>query len=373
MNIRITKSELSKILSYTQRIADNKTTMPILVNLLLTAENGALKISATDLEVTAVAKASAEVLEEGSITVNSKTFCDVVRELPDGVISILNTEDLRIQLKTETSLVNIIGISADEYPTLPGMGFSIANKINSAQLLEMLSKTIYATSNDETRFNLAGVCFCSDTNEKKEKVLRLVATDSHRLAMITRPNENIAFDGQIIVPKKGLNELKKILEIQGDSSIALDVKDNFLIVDTEDVKLSIRVIDGEFPDYKRVIPQDSGMVAVLKSGVLAQALKRVALMVSDKGKGVKFEFSQDLLRIFSSSPELGDATEELKISYNGDPITVGYNAKYVAEMASSLKDDQNICIEIHGSTGPGKFYAEGDESYIGIVMPMRLS
>ena len=374
MLIRIPKSELNQALSYAQRIAESKTTMPILENVLFSADSNGLRILASDLEVTVCSTVkTAEIVEEGCVTVKAKTISDIVRELPEGIITVSSNEAARVQIKTDSSTVNVIGISADEYPELSGIGLTGVHNIKSPVLLEMINKTMYAVSTDETRFNLNGVCFYIDEDEKEEKFLKLIATDGHRLSLISRPAGDVFFAGQILVPKKGLNEIKKLLESQGDSDTSMNVVDNFLILNSENIKLAIRLIDGEFPDCKKVIPEETASLAVVKSGILLQALKRVALMTSEKGKGVGFSFSKDKLVISSSSPELGDATEEVEVSYNGDDIKVGYNVKYVSDIASSLREDQNLCIDIHGSSGPARFFPEGDESYIGVVMPVRLS
>ena len=373
MDIRISKSELNKALSLTQSIVERKTTMPILTNLLLSASEGELRVSATDLEITAVTRAVADVKEGGSTTINAKVFSEVVRELPEGDVVLKLGDNERLLIETDKTKMRMIGVSADEYPSLPGVGLNVVNKINSAELAEMVAKTLYAVSTDETRFNLNGVCFMIVTEKGKEPCLRMVATDGHRLAMITRPAGSLNFEGQVIVPRKGLAELRRILDGQEDAQTGIDVKDGFLIVDTDQAKISMRLIDGEFPDYKQVLPKQKGAIAAVPSGKLAQAVKRAALMVTDKGKCVKLDFSPGRLRILTSSPELGDASEELEVDYQGEPLSVGFNARYVLEMANSIGEDQTLNIELHGTLGPGRFFAEGDESYIGIIMPMRLT
>jgi len=373
MDIRISKSELNKALGLTQSIVERKTTMPILTNVLLSASEGELKVSATDLEITAVTRAVADVKEGGSTTVNAKVFSDIVRELPEGDINLKLLEQERLLIETDKTKMRMIGVSAEEYPSLPGIGMNVVNKISSAQLSEMVGKTLYAVSTDETRFNLNGVCFSIVGEKGKDKSLRMVATAGHRLAMMTRPAGDLAFEGQVIVPRKGLAELRRILDGQEEAQTGIDVKDGFLVVDTEQAKISMRLIDGEFPDYRQVLPKQKGAIAAVESGKLAQAIKRAALMVTDKGKCVKLDFSPGRLRILTSSPELGDASEELEVQYDGEPLSVGFNARYVLEMANSIGEDQMLNIELHGQLGPGRFFAEGDESYIGIIMPMRLS
>lgn len=378
MDLTISKSELSKALFVTESIVEKRTTMPILSNVLLTASDGKLKISATDLEVTALATASAKIRTPGSITVNAKVFSDIVRELPDSDVGLKLGEGDRLEVVSKGSRLKMVGVSAEEFPSLPGVSFEARSKISSKQLLEMINKTVYAVSYDETRFNLNGVCFelVADGKAKGKKgprSLRFVATDGHRLAMITRPVEDLDFEERVIVPRKGLSEIRKLITTDDDVQVGIDIRDGFLLLETAVAKVSMRLIDGEFPDYNQVLPKQPGVVVTLNIDDFAQALRRVALMVSDKGKCVRLDFNGHALRISSSSPELGEAVEELEIKYSGKPLSVGFNAKYILDIAASLGEAQKINLELNGELGPGKFFAEGDESYIGIVMPMRLT
>ena len=375
MILTIPKSELSRGMFITQSIVEKRTTMPILVNLLLTASNGELSISATDLEITAVVRLAATVKSRGSTTINAKIFGDIVKELPDGDVKLEVTEGERLEITAGKSKFRVIGTSSEEYPGLPGVQFDVRGKLNSKQFLDMINKTIYAVSHDETRYNLSGVCF--DTIEapkgkKKISELKMVATDGHRLAVITRPVEDYPEVERVIVPRKGLLELRKLLDLEQEGEIGFDIKDGFLVVEAKDAKMSVRLIDGEFPDYNQVVPQKKGTIAQVSAGAFAAALRRAVLMVSDKNKCVRLDFSEGSLAIQSSSPELGDSKEELPLEYGGKPLTIGFNARYLLEFASSIGEDRQLFIELHGETGPGKFYAEDDEAYIGIVMPMRL-
>ena len=374
MELTLPKSDLSKALLVTQSVVERKTTMPILANVLLSATENHLRISSTDFEITALVNVKANVRTTGSTTVSAKVFSDIVRELSDGDVSLKLTEGERLEISSSNSKFKMVGVSADEYPSLPGIAAEVVGRISSKQLMEMINKTLYAVSQDETRFNLNGVCFeLVGEGKKSEAALRMVATDGHRLAMITRPIEKLAFSDRIIVPKKGLAEIKKILDSDSDKLIGIDVKDGFLLIETEEAKLSMRLIDGEFPDYNQVLPKRKGMTANVPTAGLAQALKRVSLMVTDKGKGVRFDFSKGELRVSSSSPELGEARESLEIKYEGDPLSIGFNARYLMEIAFSLEENEAFIMELNGELGPGKFYAESDESYVGVVMPMRLN
>ncbi|NMC64229.1 MAG: DNA polymerase III subunit beta [SAR324 cluster bacterium] len=377
MNLTISKTELSRGLYLTQSIVEKRTTMPILVNLLLTASNGDLSISATDLEITSVVRLNASVSTRGSTTINAKVLGDIVKELPEGDVKLELTEAERLEISAGKSKFRVIGTSSEEYPGLPGVNFDVTGKIKARQLFDMINKTIYAVSHDETRYNLSGVCF--DTGDsvkgskKKEAELKMVATDGHRLAMIVKPMENIPPIERVIVPRKGLIEIRKLLDTEEDTDIGFDVREGFLIIESMGCKMSVRLIDGEFPDYNQVIPQKKGVVANMSAASFAAALRRAVLMVSDKNKCVRLDFNSDNVSISSSSPELGDSKEDLAIQYSGKPITIGFNARYILEFIASIGEERQLFIELHGDTGPGKFYAEDDESCIGIVMPMRLA
>jgi len=373
MDILISRNDLARAISITQNIVERRTTMPILGNVLLSAVDGKLKVSASDLEITAVAVANAKINSPGSTTVNARILSELVRELPDGEIKLKLTEGERLEIISQKSKFKIVGVSSDEYPSLPGIGFNVKGRISAHTLLEMINKTIYSVSQDETRFNLNGVCCEIASDGKKGKSLRMVATDGHRLAMITRTVGDFSFKERVIVPRKGLNELKKILDVEDDVEVGIDVNDGFMIVENKDYKVSMRLIDAEYPDYNQVIPKQKGTLVQVSSDELCKAVRRVALLVTDKGKCIKLDFAKDSLKITSSSPELGEANEEIAIKYSGKPMSVGFNAKYILEFAASLGESQDIILELNGELGPGKLYTESDEAYFGIIMPMRLS
>jgi DNA polymerase III subunit beta len=376
MELTLTKEALNQALSITQSIVAKKTTMPILANVLLSVSEGQLRVSATDLEITAVVSAQAKVKSKGSTTVNGKILADLVRELPDGDITLKLSDGERLEITAKGSKLKIVGISAEEYPSLPGVLFEPKTKISSKQLLEMITKTLYAVSTDETRFNLNGVCFeivPEGKGKKTNNTLRMVATDGHRLAMITRPAGSLDFQGRVIIPRKGLSEIRKVLNPEQETPVGIEIKEGFLILESGETRISMRLVDAEYPNYEQVIPKEKGIIAAIPITELSQALRRAALLVSDKGKCVKMEFSPGLLRISSSSPELGEGVEELPIQYTGKPLNIGFNALYILDVATSLGEAQTLNIELTGELGPGKFFGEGDESYFGIIMPMRLS
>jgi DNA polymerase-3 subunit beta len=385
MEITIPKSELAKLLHLTTAIAEKKTTMPILGNLLLNADDKTLRITASDIEVTAVATASATVKKKGSITVPAKMFGDLVRELPDGEVTVRTGDRDRVEIVAGSSKLKIMGVSADEYPLPESIKLATKGKISAQALVDMINKTMYAVSLDEGRYNMNGVCV-ELTKEGKSANLRMVATDGHRLAMTTRPIDGVEFSAlkpkgaargdtagdHIIIPRKGLGEIRKALETVGDSPVGIDVVGGFIVIESGSWKLVAQLLDSEFPNYEQVLPKAAGTKIAVLSTQLAHALKRVSLVVSDKNKGVRLDFFANLVRISSSSPEVGEAQEELEIQYKGREFSVGFNARYLIDALATVGENQPYILELAGDSGPGKMYAEADESAIAVVMPLRL-
>ncbi|WKZ57806.1 MAG: DNA polymerase III subunit beta [Bdellovibrionota bacterium] len=373
MEITIPRNDLMRLLQVTDSVVQKKTTMPILSNVLLSASDGKLRVSASDLEVTAVSQAVAKVSKPGSTTVNGKILSEIVRELPDTDLAIKLADGERFVISSKNSQVKLNAVSADEYPSLPGINLDVSGRISAAVFSEMLQRTLYAVSFDETRFNLNGICFEIAGKGKGNKNLRMVATDGHRLALISRPVSQLEFQGSVIVPRKGLGELRKILDDKGDGEIGIGIIEGFFIIDSGDTKISMRLIEGQFPDYQQVVPKGEGVKVTIPSSELAQALRRVALVVSDKSKAVRFDFSEHDLTLSSSSPELGEVKEQVETDYKGKQLSIGFNARYLLDVINSFGNEETLCMHLHGELGPGVFSSERDDACMAIVMPMRLT
>ena len=385
MEITIPKVELSKLLHITLAIAEKKSTMPVLGNLLLQADDSSFKITASDIEITAVASSKATVRGKGSITVPAKMFGELVRELPDGDVTLKAGDRDRIEITAGSSKLKIVGTSSDEYPIPSSLALDTKCKLSAQTLVEMINQTLYAVSLDEGRYNMNGVAM-ELIQEGKALSLRMIATDGHRLALITRPLEGVDFTGltakgskksegtsdHVIVPRKGLAEIRKALETVGDVAVGVDVINGFLVLESSSWKLVVQLLDSEFPNYEQVLPKGDGTKVAVLSSQLAQALKRVSLVVSDKNKGVRLDFFKNMIRVSSSSPELGEAQEELEVDYKGKDFSIGFNARYVIDALATAGESQPYILELSGESGPAKMYAESDESAIAIVMPLRL-
>jgi DNA polymerase-3 subunit beta len=244
--------------------------------------------------------------------------------------------------------------------------------VDAAKFYEMFDKTAFAISTDETRYNINGVY--AETIEGPlgpgKQCLRFVATDGHRLALVDRPAEGFAIDKSVIIPRKGIQELKKVLE-DNEGAAKLSLSDGFFTVQSASVTLGVRLVDGQFPDYKQVIPLDHSTTIQVERSELAAAVKRVSLVTTDKTKAVKCKLVNGNLLVSSSSPEYGEASEAVSVQQDGEDLTIGFSAKYVMELLNAMSASETITVKLKGDLGPGVFQGSGDELYTCIVMPMR--
>lgn len=374
MMIEVEKKDFMSLLGKTQNIVEKRNTMPILVNVLLEAGQGRLKVFATDLEVSLTDEISVLREKPGRVAVNAKNLFDIVKELGEAPITLTRKDNnwLEITQNGRKSVFNIVGISAEEYPVFPSYSTKDFLKLDSAMLSEMIEKTIYSVSTDETRYHLNGVFFEKQANTGKE-VYRMVATDGHRLSLVDRQVEvkgsGLPANG-VIIPRKGLFEIKKLLDqVNGDCEMA--VEGSQLIVRHASTVLMVRLIEGKYPNYQQLIPQKLTNHALINRELLLSCLKRVSLLSNQKYKGVTLALSSGKLEISSNNPELGDAKEELEIRYAGAELKIGFNARYMLDVLNSFDDDE-VDLELNDQLSPGLIRPHNDASYTCVVMPMRI-
>lgn len=373
MEVIVTKSDIHKLLSLTQVITEKKSTMPVLANVLLQGKDGTLIGSATDLEISTTVTIPAEVKQKGGIAVNGKILGDIVRELPDGAVNLSLTQGEILEVNAARSRLRIRGVPADEYPTLEGLHLKPQSQVKASQLLNIIQRTVYAASTDETCFYLNGVNFENDPSEEGEGFIRAVATDGHRLSLSFTPWPFALPDGSKIVSRRSLQEIRKALEVEGDGEVGVLMKEGFFLIEGNIVRMVVKFVDAEFPKYSQVIPKKKGNVMEVEASKLEQALRRVSLMIAESMKSVKFDLSKDFLKITSSSPDVGDAYEEVLVSYNGPEMQAAFNARYILDFIASLPNsDKKIRMELQGPEAAVKLSPLGDDSYFGIVMPIRL-
>lgn len=366
MELRIQKSDFLRGLRLAQGIADRKSTMPILANVLLRTDGkGKLLLAATDLNISVSAELPARIEKEGSLTVGAKHLHDIIAAMPAEEILFRRTENQYANIKGGKVEYKLVGMPDRDFPKIPAHREFEYSKIEAAVLREMIDKTIFSVSIDETRFHLNGVLFESDGT-----TARMVSTDGHRLTKIERslPGGPILATG-VIIPKKGLTELKRALDGASDRC-ELAISDAYVFLKEGDIALAIKLIRSDFPPYEQVIPKQSDKTIVLTRGPLLEAVKRAQLMSSET-RGVRLTVEKGLLRISSDNPELGELKEEIDIDYAGSEVTVGFNPKYLTELLGQMTND-DICLELSGELDPGAIHPKGSTDYVGVIMPMRI-
>jgi len=374
MKLSIAKNELLKGLTRIQSIVEKRNTMPILANALLEAtkqrDDGALSIAATDLEVGIRGTHPASIDTPGSITVSAKKLYEIIRELPDEPVHLSVSANSYLGIRCARAEFSLAGSAAEEYPTLPSFSPDHMTRVQALLLGEMIEKTMYAASADETRYNLNGVYLELQPNTDK---LRMVATDGHRLAYVDRNlgGEIGGLTSGVIIPRKGLAELKRLVDEADVEEIEIGFDGNNGIARKGDVTLFMRLIEGEFPKYQQVVPKDIAHQLTIETEAFSQALRRVALLSAERSRAVKIELSDGQLSLSSNNPDLGEAREELDVDYAGDDLTIAFNARYLLDALSALHAKE-VRLGFHDPLSPTRVVPTDDPDALAVVMPMRV-
>jgi DNA polymerase-3 subunit beta len=365
MEIRIGKNEFLRGLRLAQGIADRKSTMPMLANVLLrTQGKNQLLVAATDLNVSLSAELKSQNAAEGGITLNAKSLNDLIASAPGDDITLKRADNHWAEIRSGKVTYRIVGMPDRDFPRVPDHREASYTPVESAVLREMIDRTLFSVCNDETRFHLNGVFFESDGSKA-----RMVSTDGHRLSKVERTIANgPKLSAGVIIPKKGLLEMKKVLESGPSCKLAIKTPHLFLV--QEDLAIAVKLIDAQFPPYEQVIPKDHKKVITIDRMRFIDAMRRAQLMSSET-RGVKVAASKDGVTIASDNPDLGEVREELDAEYNGDAIAIGFNPKYVVELLGQMQSDQ-VTLSLGGELDPGLIKPMGSDEYLGVVMPMRI-
>jgi DNA polymerase III subunit beta len=376
MELKIATSELAKALGRSQGIVEKKSTMPILSHVLLEAKKTQLVVSATDLDLAVSSEhdKGVEVLKEGALAVSARHLYEIVRALPEQQVTLKKAHNNYLEVKSGPSEFRIVGLPAEDFPALPRFEKVPFADVDAGGLLDMIERTFFAVSTDETRYNLNGVYF-----EPSAEALRLVATDGHRLSLVERKmGGTFGLKRGVILPKKGLQELKKLLAEAAESGeenpeTKLGFVENSAIVRRPGVILSMRLIEGLFPDYRQVIPKAGEKVVKLGRGRLLETLRRISLLSTDKAHAVKLELAKGTLKVLSQNPDLGEAKEDVPVEYDGDALKIGFNARYLMDVLGVLKSG-DVTLELADDLSPGVVRGadEVDQGFTAVVMPMRI-
>ncbi len=374
MDFEIEKREFLKGLSLIQGIAGRKTTLPILTHVLLESKENAVWLTGTDLEIAVREEIKVTVIhEEGKASVSAKKLYEIVRELPDETIHLQKRENQWIRIQCGKSIFNLSGLDPEEFPALPTYKEDSFSQVPVSLLSEMIEKTVFAASNEESRYHLNGILFLENKVGGKQR-LRMVATDGHRLSLIDRESERIqGIEKGVIVPKKGILELKRVIsDRDGDVGIYFDVTHGFLKIGGS--LIIIRLIDGEFPEYEQVIPKENDKKLTLNKAEVYGCLRRVSTMTSERGEGIRLSIKDRSIEFSTFNQDYGDAREEVEVNYGGPPFDIGFNSRYLME-AFTVMNSGEVTIELKDEGSPGIIKPASPAEIpdqLCIVMPMRM-
>ena len=370
MELVVRKNDLLRELQLFQGIVERKNTIPILANVLMEAKGEEVKFLATDLEVGLRSKCAASVAKSGSLTLPAKKLYEIVKSLPETDIRIAQ-EKGGVKVAADRFDSRMQTLPREDFPTLPDGGGSSAVTLPRAALKEMVAKTQFAITGEDTRFFLNGALFVLRADS-----MSLVATDGHRLALVTAKRDGkLSKDGEQsnpILPKKTLGELARLLA-EGDGDITFERGENHLFFQVGDRMLISRMIDGQFPAYERVIPKGHDKHIEFERDRLTNAVKRVALLSNERSRAVKFQIDKNKVDVTSSSPEFGEAHETLPVDYSGAAMQICFNAQYVLDFLSAVTTDV-VALELKDEVSQAVMMPVGAEGYeyTYVIMPMRV-
>ncbi len=372
MKLSIERAALLKAVSQAQSVVERRNTIPILANVLIEAEGSDVSFRATDLDIEVVDKVGAQVERAGATTVSATLLHEIVRKLPDGALINLTADSAAGRLIVEAGRSNfsLATLPREDFPVMASSEYASNFSVAAPVLRRLFDKSKFAISTEETRYYLNGV-YMHVSDGESGKVLRCVATDGHRLARIDADlPEGAAEMPGVIVPRKTVGELRKLLE-DDDAKIAVSVSETKIRFATSEITLTSKVIDGTFPDYTRVIPQGNTRRMEVDAKDFAMAVDRVATVSSERSRAVKLQLDEDRLILSVNAPDSGAAEEELAVAYADERLEIGFNAKYLLEIASQV--DRENAVFLFNSSGDPTLMREGnDMSAVYVVMPMRV-
>ena len=372
MKFSIERAALLKAVGQAQSVVERRNTIPILANVLIEAEGEHVSFRATDLDIEVVDRTVAQVEKAGATTVPAVTLHEIVRKLPDGaLVTLADTGgNGRLTVEAGRSSFQLATLPREDFPVMASAEYDCNFSAKAPVLRRLFDKSKFAISTEETRYYLNGV-FMHVADSGEGQMLRCVATDGHRLARIDADLPDGA-DGMpgVIVPRKTVGELRKLLE-DDETVIAVSVSETKVRFATPDITLTSKVIDGTFPDYSRVIPQGNTRKLEVDASDFAQAVDRVATVSSERSRAVKLALDEDRLVLSVNAPDSGAAEEELAVAYGDERLEIGFNAKYLLEIAGQV--DRENAVFLFNSSGDPTLMREGnDTSAVYVVMPMRV-
>ena len=370
MEIVVTQAELLKELTATQGVVERKTTIPILSNFLFEAAGNRLTITATDLDLSLRTSCTATIKKEGSCTIPARKLYEYVKLLPEGQVTIKQMENHWVQIRAGRSNTKMVGMARANFPALPSFPHGTPTKLPVPALRNLIAKTIFAISNEESRYTLNGALMVI-----KAESIAMVATDGHRLAHVETKAEFAGVNGEMktLVPRKAMNELKSLLDQTDQDFIEFAKDDSTLFFRIGDRLLTSRQLTGQFPNYEAVLPRDNNKAVVVSCADLMGAIQRVAQFADERSGAIRMKLDKDELRISSSSTDAGESEDVIETSYKSDPLMIGFNSQYLLDFLK-VTNTGEVRLEFKDPQSAGQLRPEGsdDFKYRYIIMPMRI-
>jgi len=373
MKITIDRAALLKPLAHVQSVVERRNTIQVLANVLIRAEDGSMSLTATDMDMDVVETVGCAVAEPGATTVPAHTLYEIARKLPDGaeVELAVPADGGKMTIRAGRSNFSLPTLSVDDFPELSGDELPTGFVLSAADAKTLIDRTRFAISTEETRYYLNGI-YLHETSANDMPVLRAVATDGHRLARVQMPLPDGASGmPSVIVPRKAVAEIRKLLE-ETDGDVQFALSENKLRCSFENSVLTTKLIDGTFPDYERVIPQANDKTLLVSCGEFKKAVDRVATISTEKSRSVKLAIGNGILTLSANSPDNGQATEEVDVDYGASPLEIGFNSKYLIDIADQIDDGNKAVFTMADAASPTIVTDESDESALYVLMPMRV-
>ncbi len=365
MRFSLQREALLKPLAQVVNVVERRQTLPVLANLLMQVEDGRLSLTGTDLEVEMIARADAQDTESGETTIPARKFFDIVRALPDGSRITVSQSGEKITVQAGRSRFSLASLPANDFPSIDEVDATEHVQVPESSLKELIDRTAFAMAQQDVRYYLNGLLF-----DLRDGSLRCVATDGHRLALCEAELEQGGQKRQIIVPRKGVQELQRLLE-GGDRVLDLELGRSHIRVKRDDVTFTSKLIDGRFPDYEAVIPIGADKQVTVDREALRASLQRAAILSNEKYRGVRVEVSPNLLRIQTNNPEQEEAQEEVEADTRVDALAIGFNVTYLLDALGALRDE-NVIISMRDANSSALVQEAGNARSRHVVMPLRL-
>lgn len=372
MKVTVERASLLKSLGHVHRVVERRNTIPILANVLVRAEGSKLSFKATDLDLEITETIAAEVSPGGSTTVPAHMFYEIVRKLPEGTQVVLESSGDRavLALKAGRSRFTLQTLPENDFPDLAAGEMTHTFTLGAAELKRLIDKTQFAISTEETRYYLNGI-YLHAAGAAKAPTLRAVATDGHRLAQVELPlPKGAAGMPGIIVPRKTVGEVQRLIE-DNEAEILIELSQGKIRFTIGDVVLTSKLIDGTFPDYARVIPSGNDKELIVDKKEFEQAVDRVSTVSSERGRAVKLSLSNGRLVLSVTNPDSGSATEEIEVEYTADPLDIGFNSRYLLDIASQIESEAAV-LKLADPGSPTLIEDKDSKGTLYVLMPMRV-